>query len=132
MAILLPPTTITAAVANQLSQVFDFGGKTPQIISGLGKFVYGSGGTTVKAWVQTSFDNVTWYDVISLAFLLASASKLGSVIPTLANSPALTDAGLADNTVLGGVLGRYWRVKYTTTGTYAGGTTIEVDLFGSY
>jgi hypothetical protein len=28
----------------------------------------------------------------------------------------------------GGVLGALWRVKYTTVGTHAGGTTFNVDI----
>jgi hypothetical protein len=130
--ILLPATTIAGAVANQLSQVVDMGGKTPKQIAAVAKFLYGSGGTTVKAWLQTSFDGVTFYDVFSFAFTTAAANKLSSTSPTAtAQTPALTDAALADNTNIVGLIGRYWRVKYTTTGTYGGATSLEVDIFGT-
>jgi hypothetical protein len=130
---LLAPVTIAGAVTAQLSQVVDMGGKTPKQIAALAKFLYGSGGTTAKAWLQTSFDGVTWFDVFSFAFTTAAANKLSSTSPTAtAQTPALTDGTLADNTNIVGLIGRYWRVKYTTTGTYAGLTSLEVDLFGSY
>jgi hypothetical protein len=41
---------------------------------------------------------------------------------------ACTDGTLAANTAKDGVLGALWRVKYTTVGTYAGGTTLNVDI----
>jgi hypothetical protein len=130
--ILLAATPIAGAVTAQLSQVVDFGGKTPKLITALTKFLYGSGGTTAKAWIQTSFDNVTWFDVFSHTFTTAAANKLSTASPAAVNEAALTDGTLANDTSITGVIGRFWRVKYTTTGTYAGLTSLEVDLFGSY
>ncbi len=130
---LLAPVTIAGAVTAQLSQVVDMGGKTPKMISALTKFLYGSGGTTLAVYLQTSFDGVTWFDVMNFAFTTAAATKLGVTEPAIAASfPVLTDGTLASNTAISNLIGRYWRVKYTSTGTYAGLTSIEVDLFGSY
>jgi hypothetical protein len=39
-----------------------------------------------------------------------------------------TDGTLAANTAKDGLLGAWWRVKYTTVGVYAGGTTLTIDI----
>jgi hypothetical protein len=39
-----------------------------------------------------------------------------------------TDGALAANTAKDGVLGTQYRVKYSSTGTYAGNTTLNVDI----
>lgn len=97
------------------------------------KFTYGSGGTTVDAYVQTTVDGgVTWFDIANFRFTTSTLSKL-SVI-TMFPSTAFTagtapgSAALASNTVLPGILGDQFRVILTTTGTYAGGTTLVVDM----
>lgn len=98
-------------------------------------FTYGSGGTTAKCYVQTSFDGgTTWIDIISFAFATASATKVSAVTTmiapgTQAFSPA--DGALTDNTVVNGVLGDRVRLKYVTTGTYASTTlTIKIIVKG--
>lgn len=126
--VLLNAIPITAAVAGAVSSTF-------KVLSGAGYlganavFTYGSGGTTAKFWLQTSFDGgATWDDVINFAFLLASLQKVAAVSAYLAATHATpTDGTLADNTVNQGLLGTWLRVKYTTTGTYAGGTTISIN-----
>lgn len=85
------------------------------------KFDYGSGGTTAKAWVQTTFDGgVTWMDIASFAFTTSDATRLyhltGAAVTSIA-TPG--DAALADNTAVNGFVGSDLRVKITTTGTYA-------------
>lgn len=101
------------------------------------RFVYGSGGTTAKFWLQTSFDGgATWCDIANLARTTASLNTVTVVTANLYFSndtdhpiPApilpltLTDATLADNAKVDGVIGSRLRMKYTTTGTYAGSTT---------
>lgn len=135
MSTILAQTTIGAAVANQLSQVFDLkanGQKLPLSISAQAVFNYGAGGTTAKFWLQTSLDGgTTWMDVISFAFTTAAATKFGAVNRQVAVVPvAPTDATLADNTKNDGFVGTLWRVKYTTTGTYTGATNIKIDVLG--
>lgn len=94
-------------------------------------FTYGSGGTTAKFWVQTSYDGgLTWADVMNFAFTTATADKLSAVntyTPPTAQATAQTDGTLADNTVYQGALGNAIRLKYTTTGTYAGSTSISIN-----
>jgi hypothetical protein len=91
-------------------------------------FAYGSGGTTAKAWVQTSFDGgVTWMDIASFAFTTAAAQRvyhLTAVAVTAIATP--TEGTLANNTSVNGFLGGQFRVKYTTTGTYAGATSLAI------
>lgn len=101
-------------------------------------FTYGSGGTTCKCWLQTSFDGgTTWVDIANLAATTASASRifnlsglsgslfepdaLGDLMPA-AFSSIPTDGTLADNTCRDGAIGDLYRVKITTTGTYAATT----------
>ena len=125
--ILLPSTIITTAVSGSTGDVFSgFSGLSSVIFQA--KFVYGSGGTTAKFWVQTSFDRgTTWCDVMNFAFTTASATKVGAAIAAGVTPVAPTDATLADNTVNAGFLGERFRIKYTTTGTYAGSTSIYIS-----
>lgn len=128
---LLPQTTITAALANQVGEVFTGLGGVDDI-SIEARFNYGSGGTTVKAWVQTSIDGgVSWFDIANFAFTTAAANKLHAVTKNPATPPtagvAPGDAALADNTVLNGILGDRYRIKWTSTGTYAGLTNLRID-----
>jgi hypothetical protein len=93
-------------------------------------FTRGGGGTTAKAWIQTSFDDGdTWIDIINFAFTTSSANKVSNVsahTPLITGAP--TDGTLADNTILDGVIGSQVRVKYTTTGTYTTNTTLKIDV----
>lgn len=99
-------------------------------------FTYGSGGTTAKVWLQTSLDGgTTWIDVISHAYLLATASKVSTITANIAPASqafAPTDGSLTDNTIIQGVLGDRWRIKWTTTGTYAGGTTFKAYMVARF
>src|SRR5262245_71153 len=96
-------------------------------------FTYGSGGLTADAWVQTSLDggNV-WCDVANFHFTTASGKALFNLYsgtPITTQFTTFTDGALAANTSKDGFIGPLWRVKYTTTGTYAGNTTLRVDAF---
>ena len=125
---LLAATTITTAVtAVVTTPVADLLGM--QVLTLLAKFVYGSAGTNATAWVQTSFDGgVTWVDIACFQFTTATASKINSVraLTAVAADYTPTDGTLTANTIKDGILGDRLRVKYTTTGTYAGGTTLAI------
>lgn len=125
--LLLPTKTITTALTNDLSGLGGASGVNigpgAAYLGFQGIFAWGSGGTTAKAWLQTSFDGgVTWFDIANMAFAVAILSKVGAVSSRIvAAAPATpTDATLADNTINNGLLGDRVRVKLTTTGTYAG------------
>ena len=98
-------------------------------ISAFAVFDYGSGGTTAKAWIQTSFDKgVTWIDIINFAFTTADLNKVAAVSANIAATHATpTDAALADNTINNGLIGDRIRLKVTTTGIYAA-TTLKIDV----
>lgn len=129
---ILPTTTITTALTGSVVATKVVKGKAgAREIALQANFDYGSGGTTVKAWVQTSFDGgTTWHDIANFAFATADSRFLQNVVsnPATPFTPAVaTDASLADNTVKNGPLGDQFRVKLTTTGTYGGSTTLTID-----
>lgn len=91
-------------------------------------FTYGSGGTSAKAYVQTSIDGTNWIDIACFAFTTASARKVCNLradtpVTTIATP---TDGTLSDNTVVDGIIGQKIRTKYVTVGTYGGTTTLVV------
>ncbi len=125
---LLPTTAIAGAVTGAVGPVVRLRGGL-QVLALQAAFAYGSGGTSVKAWVQTSLDGgAAWLDVAAFAFTTTAGRRLSVLhlaTPVAANVTP-SDGALADNTILDGVLGDLVRVKYTTTGTYAGNTALEV------
>lgn len=97
------------------------------------KFVYGSGGTTVDVWIQTSLDGGSnWIDIAQFAFLTTSLRTvhtvvMPAVVATRTNVTPL-DGTLGDNLIQDGILGDMLRVKLTTVGTYAGDTTLDINF----
>lgn len=94
------------------------------------RFVFGSGGTSVKAYLQTSLDDGdTPVDIACVAFGNASsevqAINLSSLTPKT-TQVAPSDAALTDDTAVDGLLGDRFRVKIVVVGTYAGSTTLNV------
>jgi hypothetical protein len=91
-------------------------------------FTRAGGGTTAKAWVQTTLDGgTTWMDIANFAFTTTTAKAachLTDAAVTTVATPA--DASLADNTVVNGFLGEQFRVKLTTTGTYTGASSFVI------
>ena len=93
-------------------------------------FTYGSGGTTLNAYLQTSLDGgVTWIDIAQFSFATASARfvyNLSSLTPvTTEYTP--TDGTLSSNTAKDGILGPLFQVKLASTGTYAG-SNLRIDV----
>src|SRR3990167_6316004 len=129
---LLPQTTIAAAVAGSTGIAFPTEGLKSLLVEA--KFLYGADGTTFKAWVQTRVKGGTWRDVMNFAFTTSAATKWSktSISIALAAARAASDAALTDETILDGMLGDEVRVKYTSTGTYAGATSIQVLASAKY
>ena len=128
---LLASLAITTAQAAQVGAIALAKGGAPSNLTVQGSFVYGSGGTSADAWVQTSLDGgVTWTDIANFHFTTSTARfiyNLSSLTPkTTQVTPA--DGALAANTSLDGIMGAMFRVKYTTVGTYATATTLRVDI----
>ncbi len=102
-----------------------------KIVVAEASFVRAAGGTNAKFWIQTSLDaGATWIDIINFAFVTTTANLVAVCNAYLATSAASltpTDGTLADNTVVPGVLGSYLRLKYTTTGTYSGASSITIN-----
>ena len=95
------------------------------------RLAYGSGGTSVKAYLQTSLDQgSTWIDIACVTFTTASGHKVialsGLTPKTTAATP--TDGALTDDTCLDGILGDRLRVKEVSVGTYSGSTVLTVRV----
>ena len=122
---LLPTLAITAAVTSFV---------TPEVILPLTTSVLTvqvvfagtvTGGTSLQAWIQTSFDGgVTWVDVMCFAFANTAGRKISSVRRAVAVGAnyAATDGTLADNTIKDGLIGDRVRAKITSVDTYAAAT----------
>lgn len=125
---LLPTLTIGVAVSATGGTVFSkLAGMKYLVVEAI--FLYGAGGTTVDAYVQTSLDQgVTWIDIMNFHFTTAAASKVSAVVASTALGAGVTpgDGALASNTILSGLLGDRVRVKYVTVGTYTGTTSLSV------
>ncbi len=127
--VLLPALTIAAAVsATTTSPTQHLAGM--KHLSVEATFLYGAGGTTVDAYIQTTLDGgVTWFDIMNFHFTTAAGTKVSACCAYIAPaSQAFTpgDAALAANTIIQGVLGTQIRAKYVTTGTYSGATSLAL------
>ena len=123
---------ITAAAGPLATAPFHTRGiAPPSSIVLQGTFHYGSGGATVDCDVQTTIDGVNFFDVANFNFATTSARvlyNLSSLTPRTSQYTP-TDGALDPNTCIDGLIGHLWRCKYSTTGLYAGGTTLRVDAF---
>lgn len=134
MPFILPPTPIAAAISPfALSGVFDI---EPSELRGLlleAQFLYGSGGTTVDAYVQTTLDQgATWIDIRNFHFTTSALNQVvnhsSATVITTAAVPG--DGALASNTSVDGIIGGQLRVKYKSAGTYAGLTSLAIYAGG--
>lgn len=126
--VLLPSTTITTAVTGVTTTAIDIGNNVKNIAVQY-NFTYGSGGTNLTVYLQTSFDNgTTWVDIACFQSTTASQRRLYNLSgETAVTSIATPTAGsLTANTSVNGFIGNKIRLSYTSTGTYAGGTTVAV------
>ena len=125
--ILLQPLTITTALTAYLGPVYTppkFQSVTLECI-----FSYGSGGTSMNCWVQTSLDDTEWQDVVNFEATtesLITFYNLSTLTPKT-TAVAHSDGSLSANTSTDGILCGFWRTKITTVGTYAGGTILQIN-----
>lgn len=125
---LMPPTIITAAGTTTTTPVQLTDHVDAEVMLSA-SFTYGSGGTSVNAYVQTTLDSgATWFDIANFNFLLASAVKISEVASSTVAAPnySPTDGTLAANTVKDGIIGSALRVKTIVVGTYAGNTSLSI------
>lgn len=102
-----------------------------QVLSFLANFTRVGGGTSCKVYVQTTLDDgATWFDVACFAFATTTAKKVSALKMTTAVTAGTTptDASLADNTILDGIVGDRLRVKTVVVGTYTGASSVVVSL----
>ena len=118
--------SLTTAGTQMSTATLDLAGMTA--VSLQVRLAYGSGGTTARAYVQTSLDQATtWVDVACILFGTASEVdivNLSGLTPKTSEATP-TDGALADDTCVDGVLGDRLRCKVVTTGTYAGSTVLS-------
>ncbi len=92
-------------------------------------FVYGSGGTTCIVTVETTLDQgTTWTEVARFAFATASEHNQVNLSGLTPVTTVYTPAALSSDSVKDGIMGDRWRAKVTSTGTYAGNTSVSVRL----
>jgi hypothetical protein len=103
----------------------------PRSVTIQANFTYGSGGTSVTAYVQTSLDlGSTWIDIACFSFTTSSARKVFNLTSRTPQTTELTptDGSMTADTSQDGLLGSKFRVKYGSVGTYAGGTVLAIDI----
>lgn len=84
-----------------------------------------SSGSTISAWVQTTYDGgTTWLDIALWTFTTTAAKKW-CVLGTETEKAIASYAALAAEGVNNGLLGDRLRVVLTTTGTYTN-TTLSI------
>lgn len=124
--ILLPSLAITTALTAYLGPV-DAPPKFQSVTLEC-NFAYGSGGTSMNCWAQTSLDGVEWQDVANFEATTASLIafyNLSTLTPKT-TAVAHSDGALSANTSTDGILGGLWRTKVTTVGTYAA-TLLQIN-----
>lgn len=133
----LGDVAITAALTDQVITEASLNGASVAYLGNLGgmsklvafaSFDYGSGGTTVAAVIQTSLDQgQTWIDIIRFDFTTADR-KAHAAVGLFAAGAVTTLAALGSEGKLDNVLGDRLRCKVTSTGTYAGNTSLAVRV----
>lgn len=121
--------TVTAAGTVTGDWVEDLDGMWSALVSL--RLAYGSGGTTVRVYVQvTPDDGTTACDIACVLFGVASEHVLlnfSALTPKLTQVTP-TDGTAADDTAVDGLLGAKMRLKIISTGTYAGSTVLSGRL----
>jgi hypothetical protein len=95
------------------------------------RLAYGSGGTSIKAYLQTSLDGgTTPIDIACFTFTTAGAVKVRNLSALTPKTTDVTpsDGALTDDTSVDGVLGTIFRLKVVSVGVYAGSTNLIGSL----
>ena len=124
--------TITGAITAQTSTALQVQSQMGvESVTLQANFTYGSGGTNATVYIQTSLDGGgTWVDIACFQFTTSSSRQIAnlSALTAVTTQYTATDGSLTANTCKDGIIGNLFRTKTTTTGTYAGSTTLRVDL----
>jgi hypothetical protein len=126
--VLLLDATLAAAVSAEIHGPVAMPIGRVEALTLAAAFVRAGGGTTAKAWVQTSLDGgESWMDIASFAFATTTAKRAYNLTAAAVTSIATpVDGSLADNTAVNGFLGGLFRVKLTTEGTYSGASSFKI------
>ena len=121
-------SVITDGVSSQgIAQPFIDGLDWMAAVTLQANFTWGSGGTNLKVDIETSLDQgLSWVPIARFAFLQASAEKLFNLSGLTPKTTVVIPATLSDDTVIDGILGDRLRARITSTGTYAGNTSVSV------
>lgn len=95
----------------------------------------GAGGTSIDAYVQTSFDDgQTWWDIINLQVLVATVTKSAMVKKSIGSAvrAAAVDKSLAANSLFDGFFGDKFRIALVIVGAYNAADTYEAWLYGQH
>ncbi|SDF83779.1 hypothetical protein [Thalassobaculum litoreum] len=94
-------------------------------------FTYGSGGTDVDVDMETSLDEgSTWIKIARFNETTSTDRAYMTCLAAAAVSSAVSiSAAPSDNTARSGILGDRLRMVVTSTGTYAGSTSVRVNYF---
>lgn len=99
-----------------------------QALTLFARLAYGSGGSSVRVFFQTSIDQgVTPIDVACFVFTIGDVRFVNlSGFNAITVPQVVTDGALADNTVVNGPLGDHLRAKVVSLGLYAGSTLLSL------
>ena len=126
-------TAIGGAGAQALAGVFEIEPSEIKNLALCAQLTYGSGGTSIDAYVQTSFDGVTWFDIANFHFTTSALNKAFNLSQGTVNATQITPTAsgtLAANTAVDGFIGGKVRVLLKTVGTYVG-TTLALYADGA-
>ena len=122
----LTAEVITSGVSSQnVAQEFIDGLDWVASVTLFVNFTYGSSGTTCAVIVETCLDSVNWIQVARFDFTTSSLSKIAN-LSALTPVAAATVSTLSSQGQTDGILGDRLRAKVTSTGTYAGNTSVSV------
>lgn len=132
----LGTATVTAAVTDSvITEGVSAAGAAQALIDRLAgmksvslfaEFTYGGGGTACIVVVQTSLNQgADWIDIARFDFATANGQKTANISAEAAAAIAAV-AALSAEGKLDGILGDRLRCKITSTGTYAGNTSVNV------
>lgn len=122
--------TITTAGTQTGDAVTGFDGALSLTLQG--RLAYGSGGTSIDVYVQTSLDEgTTWRDIAQWSWTTSAANAAYNLsgLTDKTTAVAATDGTLTANTSVAGLLGERFRVKLVSVGTYAS-TIVSVRATG--
>ena len=105
--------------------------KAPRNLTVQANFVAGSGGATVDAYLQTSFDRgATWVDVAEFHFTTSNAIRLYNLSSStpVTSIATPTNGSLASNTAVDGLLGPMYQLQVKSGSTPYVGASLRVDI----